>query len=580
VGADGLRLNPVWGGLLLYGMLAAGYIAATPAFEAPDEASHYLYIVNLLEDGALPVLEDRETVFASGSVQRHHPPLYYAIGALLIAGVERSSDEALRLNPFASQGQVEPVNNFVHLHMPQRPAAVWVLRVYSALLSACTLLVIYACARRVTGDRAVALGAMLLVMAIPSFLHVGTSINNDVLVTLLFSLGIWLCLYAADSRRLSTMVVLGGGLLLGAIALTKINGLSLLVVMYGWVGLGVLRTWFRPAHAIRFFAGTALIAFVCAGWWYARNVMLYGDPLAAEATLRIWSRGEPTLPSFSEMVGVWESFWMLLGYFSVRGPEWLYALYLPLITLTGAVGCTIAVIRRPAGRAKLLLLLGVGGLVLVLLVAATSRINVSQGRILFPGMAAYAVLLVTGWAALLGTRLARALVLPLLAVCMSTPLVLLPQRYPTARVLDDPPADMRGIDVHVGGLSVIGYRIDTPHVQPGEVLRFTLFVRGRAEADLFLAVAVLDPMMGDVLGQLDTYPGMAPVSQLDPALLYALPAALVVERAGRGGMVDLILAWRQPADPITLSPYVPAFDSQGASIETVRLAEAFRIGLR
>jgi hypothetical protein len=563
---------------MLYTALAAAYIAVTPPFEAPDEASHYLYIVNLLEDGALPILEDRQTMFASGSVQRHHPPLYYAIGALLVAGLERPTGDALRLNPFAVQGQVEAVNNFVHLHMPDYPLAVLVLRAYSALLSAGTLLAIYVCARRVTGDRRIALGAMLLVTSIPSFLHVGTSINNDVLITLLFSLGIALCLHIGDTGRLPVSVVLGAGVLLGAVALTKVNGLSLFALLYGWVVVGVIRRRFRLREGVRFVVGSAAIALLCAGWWYARNLALYGDPLAADATLSIWSRGEPTLPSPAELAGVWESFWMLLGYFSVRGPDWLYTLYLPLIGLTGGVGCAIALLRRRFASDKLFFLLAAGILVLLVLIAATSRINVSQGRILYPGIVAYAVLLMVGWTTLLGTRLARALILPLLAVSIMTPLVLLPQRYPMAHIVEGTPQDVRGIDVEVGGLSVIGYRTDTRLVQPGQVMRFTLFLRGRAEADLFLAAAVIDSATGEVLGQVDTYPGMIPVSQLDPALLYALPAALVIERGTPGRALDLILAWRQPAVPITDSPYVPAADSQGALIETVRLAEAVVIG--
>jgi len=77
-------------GLCLYFViLAVFYAANTPPFEAPDEASHFLYIHNLLETGQLPILEDRATMFESQSVQRHHPPLYYLIGALLISWTER-----------------------------------------------------------------------------------------------------------------------------------------------------------------------------------------------------------------------------------------------------------------------------------------------------------------------------------------------------------------------------------------------------------------------------------------------------------------------------------------------------------
>ena len=77
--------------------LQIAYAWVTPPFESPDEDSHFMYIHNLLETGELPVLEDRETVFASGSAQRHHPPLYYLVGAALISWTDRSDIADFRL---------------------------------------------------------------------------------------------------------------------------------------------------------------------------------------------------------------------------------------------------------------------------------------------------------------------------------------------------------------------------------------------------------------------------------------------------------------------------------------------------
>jgi hypothetical protein len=45
----------------VFTLLAVVYASLTPTFEAPDEGSHFLYIHNLLRDGALPILEDRDT---------------------------------------------------------------------------------------------------------------------------------------------------------------------------------------------------------------------------------------------------------------------------------------------------------------------------------------------------------------------------------------------------------------------------------------------------------------------------------------------------------------------------------------
>jgi len=59
-----------------------------------------------------------------------------------------------------------------------------------------------------------------------------------------------------------------------------------------------------------------LVSAVLAGWWYVRNLTLYGDPLAMQATLTIWSRGGMPITG-SEIKGIWESIWMILGNFNI-----------------------------------------------------------------------------------------------------------------------------------------------------------------------------------------------------------------------------------------------------------------------
>src|SRR5690606_31529239 len=126
--------------------------------------------------------------------------LYYAIGALLISGTNRTDvDDYLQPNPFAAIGVVADNNINAYLHPVPVPSgdtalAIWILRFYSILLGAATAWLVYRSAVMVMGDDCGALLPVLLVISIPEFVHISASINNDNLVTLLYTAGIYLCL--------------------------------------------------------------------------------------------------------------------------------------------------------------------------------------------------------------------------------------------------------------------------------------------------------------------------------------------------------------------------------------------------
>src|SRR5579859_7300044 len=114
-------------------ILATTYAALTPPFEPPDEAAHFLYIHNLLVERRLPVMESRDAEFKSQSTQRHHPPLYYLIGAALISWTHRTDvNDYLQVNPFAVIGKISVNNQNVFLHPLTYPGdtglAIWILR--------------------------------------------------------------------------------------------------------------------------------------------------------------------------------------------------------------------------------------------------------------------------------------------------------------------------------------------------------------------------------------------------------------------------------------------------------------------
>lgn len=573
-------------GLCLYFIaLAVLYAAVTPPFEAPDEASHFLYIHNFLKTGQLPILEDRATVFKSQSVQRHHPPLYYLIGAGLVSWTQRGAVDAyLQQNPLASIGMVTDNNLNVYLHpVPPPPGdtiiAIWVLRLYSIALGAATVWLIYKSVYLVTNDARPSLLTALLVISIPSFVHISASINNDNLVTLLHAAGVFCCL-RMWARRIAPADIAAVSLILGAVALTKVNGLTLFGVVYGWIVLGVLLRRFNWRNGIALVGVSVLAAGLIAGWWYIRNQQLYGDPLGLTATLRIWGRGgAPHVMDAFEAKGVWDSFWFTLGHFNILGPDWLYKLYLPAVTILALVGILIAAWRDKTRRWYLLFLSSVGTLAIVSLLVATSRINVSQGRILFPGMVAFAALFVIGWYKLLG-RGAGLIVLPLTALAVITPIVYLAPAYAHADIVEGLPANAQAVNVKAGTLHLVGYQMLTDTAQPDGWMRLNLYMRSPNADNPYLFVKAINPLTGDVLGGVDEYPGMTPPETWHGDALYAVPVRFrlddsALNRGVSPYQMQLVVGWRVPdGDHPGQGKRIALTDAAGLPIENLLLGGA------
>ena len=73
----------LWVALALVAVLSSLSSVVSPLFEPPDELQHYQFVRYLVDQRELPVQElDAEIS------QSHQPPLYYVIGALLVAGID------------------------------------------------------------------------------------------------------------------------------------------------------------------------------------------------------------------------------------------------------------------------------------------------------------------------------------------------------------------------------------------------------------------------------------------------------------------------------------------------------------
>jgi 4-amino-4-deoxy-L-arabinose transferase-like glycosyltransferase len=548
--------------ILYFVLLAVATSAATPPFEAPDEGSHFLYIHNLLETHQLPVLEDKAATYASKSVQRHHPPLYYLVGAALISWTQRGDvvNTYLQDNPYAAIGTVTDNNQNVYLHSPNPPpdqtiTAVWILRLYSMALGAGTLVFVYLTGKLAFGAR-VGLLAMLLVASMPMFVFISASVNNDNLVTLCYAAGVYWSLRLWRQRTISRRDVIVTGVILSGAALSKLTGLTLFGVLYLAVLWGAYRRTFTWRQAITLIAGSLAMAALLAGWWYLRNWSLYGDPLALQATLRVWARG-PGPAAWSvvlgDLKGVWESLWMILGHFNVRGPDWLYV-YADVISMIGVLGIALAFLTKTMRRRLdiSLFLLLVCAVVFVSFAFTTRQINVSQGRILFPALAAFAPLLVMGWESIFrrgGSKTlpyTAILLLPLVVVALVTPVKYLPRSYAPLVPVSAVPADARRIDAHADDLSLLAYQLEGDTLAPGGEVRLWVYFSGSHPENPALFVTALDPA-GEPIGQVTTYPGMAATTDLPPNVIYRAPVVFTLkDTPSKPFQLRLALGWHVP----------------------------------
>ncbi len=280
--------------VLSYLLLAAGWMVWTPALEAADESTHLQYALHIAQAGELPVVRGTAARLARSpwdeQTQAFHPPLYYAAIAGLTHLLGRADTVVgLRLNEARGRPAAGAARalNYLHGHDEQPPRGPGMrlllkLRGTTVLIGLSIVLLTFALGRRAfPGDPAAAGLAALLVASVPRFTHEAASVHNETLAAALShgALALLLVWPAAAPFGAGRAVLLG--LVVGLGLLTKLTALFLLPLAVFALLLPALRARRRPAArellAVLLVLG---VAAAVAGWWFARNLRLYGDLLA------------------------------------------------------------------------------------------------------------------------------------------------------------------------------------------------------------------------------------------------------------------------------------------------------------
>lgn len=224
-------------------------LVATPAYQAPDEVSHYGYVVNLYETGSLPgapVLEDKMTH------QYDHPPLYYLLLVPVYAIADLVTDDV---------GLIVRA-----LRLPS--VALWAATFWLAvkIVTDGDLL-----DPEVRGSHFVPTVVLSLVALLPTYLVLSSAINNDNLLFLLGAGVLYLLTLELTTRR----VVLAG-VLIGAAMLTKETGAIYPILFSFFLLFRWLEGELELEEGVKDLATAGATATVIWIPWALRNVLEFG----------------------------------------------------------------------------------------------------------------------------------------------------------------------------------------------------------------------------------------------------------------------------------------------------------------
>lgn len=426
------------------------YSLATPLFEASDELWHYPLVQHLANGGGLPIQRAEQTdADAPWRQEGSQPPLYYALAALATAPVDDSNWREIRRPNLHSDmgvptrdGNANAVLHTPAEHFPWTGAALAarLARLLSIVLSTLTVWFAWLVGRELfpppppdagLPDRNLwpRLGTVIFTACVPMFAFISGSINNDNAAVLFSTMGVWWALRIARRPDFSPRAALIAGLIVSAGALSKSSALGLAGLFGLAACLGAISRLTRNPHprlrqiavgVVAFGAIMAAVVVVCAGWWFVRNQILYGDLLGWNAFLDVVGRRSPPASLaqlWTEREGFARSYWGVFGAMNVLMPAWIYdalnglalvatagliwSLFRPRSASQPSPGVAIAGMARPATslqrvaalisrRAPAILAVSWVGLIFVALLRWTSLTPASQGRLMFPCIAVIA----------------------------------------------------------------------------------------------------------------------------------------------------------------------------------------------
>ncbi|MFP4250379.1 MAG: DUF2142 domain-containing protein [Armatimonadota bacterium] len=445
--------------LAAYLALSITWAVVLPLGQAPDEPAHFRYALFIAENGRLPDFHADDAGYES-----YQAPLYYtlsaAIGKLTMTGPEHEPaplPDALRApaeRVLARLPDYETVRDGqhelaldalrqAHAHTIAEHRAWRAMRLFTVFLGMLGIFLAWRITFLIFPTRgwiAATVGAFMA--AQPMYVHITSSVGNDPPATaaagLILLLTLLILRHGPNMRRCALL-----GLALGLGALTKTTAavtlpVALLAVIWAAgkrhepePGETYLTDWARRAAAIDWpralrCIGVALgVAAVVAGWWYVRNIMLYGtaSPFPANVEKQVpWEAYLVRPDLLAGILGIalpmtFRNFWAGFAWTNIAAPLWVYWLLLAIV-LPALPGLVILVVDARRDRLDwsltqvrgvwlLILAKALLGLAVLWYILTIDLGGGSQGRYMFPVLGAMALLWAIGIGRLLPKNVHR-----------------------------------------------------------------------------------------------------------------------------------------------------------------------------
>lgn len=570
--------NRVWLAVILavYLVLGVAYSVVVPLGESPDELDHFHYARYLVRERAYPPLS--ADAAQNVTQEANQPPLYYLLVAAATVWVpmeeplEPAQNMCFSFDPADTGRQTFYVHSAAEA-FPYRDSylAYHVARLISLLLGAGTVWLTHRLARQIVPDRpAVGLLAAMLLAFNPQFLFISASANNDVLIALLGAALVVLSIACWQRPSLKASLLLGVVTGLGLLAKYSFLALwpvALLAVsgpLWDYVAAIARRDSQASRPSLLAAVGPPLVMLglplLIAGWWYARNTMLYGDPLAWDVHLaakgpQVLRQAPLSLPDLGEFVSLhFRSSWGLFGWLNVQLPGWVYGLALLLVVaaVAGLIWCGASAWRaHRRGEQPWCYLPGLGftllsiGLIYISLFRYILTINWSgyQGRLAYPAAGPIAAALAVGLAFIIdrvrkGSPRQVQAAYGLLGgfaflLALGSLALVLPPAYDRDALYSSVP-EAAGICARFDGGLLLEAVTTGPRVQPGQSLPVTLAGYGMAPAsgsgELVVTVLGRESLVaGEATAPVSWSPGESVVASVDVSISpETLPARGIV----------------------------------------------------
>jgi 4-amino-4-deoxy-L-arabinose transferase-like glycosyltransferase len=230
--------------------LGLWFALAVPLGLPYDEPAHWGTVIAYASEHRMPVLGEPGVPY-----EAQMGPMYYTLAALLLNAL----------------GGVDQAH------------AATLLRLAGVVLLPLLVLLTYRIGRQLSASPAVSAGASTVLAVTPLLLMVGGSIQNDVLCFVLIAVALM-----AGMRLLSRPDGrwpwhLGLGVLIGLAILTKVVALALVpALVFGYLVHGA--PWSRR---MGWMVASGIGVLATSGWWFVRNLVLYGDLTASSAMARL-----------------------------------------------------------------------------------------------------------------------------------------------------------------------------------------------------------------------------------------------------------------------------------------------------